>query len=88
MGLIDLLQPVYSALPMVRPPEKEGTLKKKLMWTAVTLLMFFILGKIQLIGLESSAGHLLGGLQVILASEIGTLISAGISPIVLSSIIL
>ena len=88
MGLLDVLEPVYKALPVVRPPETEPPLKKKLLWSGIVLLLFFIMGRIELIGLTAAASEYLEGLQVILASEIGTLITAGITPIVMSSIIL
>ncbi len=88
MGLLDFLGPVYRILPEVRKPAKDPGIKTKILWSALALLIFFLLGRIELIGLSSAAQEQLAGLQVILASQIGTLITAGISPIVLSSIIL
>lgn len=88
MSILDLLEPIYSRLPEVRPPEVQPPLKKKLMWGGVALLLFFIMGNITVIGLEQSRLGELEALQVILASRIGTLITIGIGPIVLASIIL
>ncbi len=88
MGLLDLLEPVYSALPSVKAPEVEPPLKRKLMWSALALTLFFILGKITVIGLQSGVEDRLIGFQEILASQTGSLITAGIGPIVLASIIL
>ena len=88
VGLLDLFEPIYNALPEIKQPIKEVPLKKKLIWTGIALLLFYIMGNITLIGLAGVKGDELTNLQVILASNIGTLITAGISPIVLSSIIL
>ena len=88
MGLLDALQPVFRMLPEVKPPASEIPLKKKLMWTALALVIFFIMGNITLIGLDVARADYLAGIQTILASNMGTLISAGIGPIVLSSIVL
>ncbi len=88
MGLLDILQPIFRMLPEVKPPAGEVPLKKKLIWTSLVLVIFFIMGNITLIGLDSARADYLLGIQTILASNMGTLISAGIGPIVLSSIVL
>jgi len=89
MGLVEALEPVYSLLPSVRAPEVAPTLKKKLMWTALALLLFFTLGRISLIGIpHTDSENPLEAVQEILASSRGTLLSAGIGPIVFASIIL
>ena len=88
MTFLDALQPIFRLLPEVRPPAKELTLKTKLMWTSLALVIFFVMGNIALVGLDSARLDYLVGIQTILASNMGTLISAGIGPIVLSSIVL
>ena len=88
MTFLDALQPIFRLLPEVKPPAKELTLKTKLMWTSLALVIFFIMGNITLIGLDVARADYLLGIQTILASNMGTLISAGIGPIVLSSIVL
>ena len=88
MGLLDAMQPIFRLMPEVKPPEGEVPLKKKLIWTSLALVLFFIMGNITLVGLDSARGDYLAGLQTILASNMGSLISAGIGPIVLSSIVL
>ncbi len=79
---------MYRLLPEVKAPEVQPTLKKKLMWTAVVLVLFYVMGRVQLIGLDQQNVGNLQQLQLILASEIGSLITVGIGPIVLASIIL
>ncbi len=88
MGLLDILEPVYKALPEVKPPEVTPPLNKRIMWSGIALVLFFIMGNISLIGVEPQRIAFLEQLQTIIASNMGTLISAGIGPIVLSSIIL
>lgn len=88
MTFLDALQPIFKLLPEVKAPTTEVPLKKKIMWSALCLVLFFVMGKITLIGLDSARAGALENLQVILASQMGSIISAGIGPIVLSSIIL
>ncbi len=75
-------------LPSVKDPTKSLTIKDKLVWTAIVLVIFFILGSVMLIGINQSQLPQLEYLQMILASQIGSLITLGIGPIVLASIIL
>jgi len=76
------------ALPSVKDPEKVPTTRQKLLWTLIVLVVYFILASIKLIGLDPYKTRDLGMFQMILASEIGTLTTLGIGPIVLASIIL
>lgn len=90
MGLVEALEPIYSVIPSIKPPEVEPPLKRKLMWSGIALLMFFVLGRISLIGLPATGAQEtpLAAFQEILASQAGTLLTAGIGPIVFASIIL
>ena len=74
------------ALPSVKDPVKVPTTRQKLLWTLIVLVIYFMLGTITLIGIANT--QQLGFYQTILASDIGTLITLGIGPIVLASIIL
>ena len=70
-------------------PVKRLGFKDKLKWTGITLIAFFILGEVALFGLQQGAGgDVFGELRTILASNFGTLITLGIGPIVMSSIII
>ncbi len=88
MSILDILEPVYKMLPEVKAPEVAPPLKKKLIWSGLALLLFYIMGNIAVIGLSAFSEGALGNLQVILASKIGSLVTVGIGPIVLASIIL
>ncbi|WEL19901.1 preprotein translocase subunit SecY [Candidatus Nanohalococcus occultus] len=86
------LMKVAGFLPSVREPEKEQSLKEMLSWTGVVLLLYFILGSINIYGADSQAVAQaltqLETMQTILGAQIGTIITLGISPIVTSSIVL
>ncbi|MFH0906328.1 MAG: preprotein translocase subunit SecY [archaeon] len=75
-------------LPSVSAPKKANTITSKLAWTGIVLALYFIMGSIRLLGLDPVQTANLGMYQTILASDLGTLISLGIGPIVLASIIL
>ncbi|HOD89745.1 MAG TPA: preprotein translocase subunit SecY [archaeon] len=85
MSFYSVLQRI---LPSVKDPVKVPPVKKKLIWTGIVLVLFFILGTIPLLGLSPAALQQLTFYQMVTASNIGTLISLGIGPIVLASIIL
>ncbi len=80
---------ILQSLPSVAKPSKTLGFKDKIKWTTITLVTFFILGEIALFGIESGAtGDIFGELRVIMASKFGTIITLGIGPIVMASIIL
>ncbi len=88
MSILQALKPIYRLLPEVKAPEEKRPLNKRLMWTGLVLLIFFIMGNTEVVGLSTQSVGRLEQLQILLASQIGTLITVGIGPIVLASIIL
>ncbi|MFH1802584.1 MAG: preprotein translocase subunit SecY [archaeon] len=83
------LKNILYNLPEVRKPtEKKLSFNVKLKWTLIVLAAFFIMANIDLYGISENALGNLEFLQTILASQFGTIISLGIGPIVMSSIIL
>jgi len=83
------LKSVLFNLPEVRKPlEKKLSFNQKLRWTLMILAAFFIMANIPLYGLSTNALEQLKFLQVIFATQFGSIISLGIGPIVMSSIIL
>lgn len=79
---------LYNLPEVKKPSEKKLSFNVKLKWTIIMLVAFFVLANINLYGLSSNALGNLEFLQVILASQFGTIMSLGIGPIVMSSIIL
>lgn len=89
---IEFIRPAIKYLPEVKLPGRHVHFKEKLFWTALALLLFFVMGVIYPYGVtiekleESIRGF--SQLQLIFASSIGSIVSAGIGPIVTASIIL
>lgn len=80
---------IFSYIPeVISPPEKKVSFNTKLKWTLVILGLFFILANIPLYGLSFNALERFEHLAVILGTDFGSIISLGIGPIVMASIIL
>tara|TARA_Y100000310_G_scaffold45623_1_gene42494 strand:- start:257 stop:1648 length:1392 start_codon:yes stop_codon:yes gene_type:complete len=83
------IRPILYNLPEVKKPaEKKLDFNKKLKWTLMILAAFFILANIPLYGLSANSLERFEFLAVILGTDFGSVISLGIGPIVMSSIIL
>ena len=84
-----VLRTILSYLPEVRKPtEKKVSFNVKLKWTLIVLGAFFILYNIPLHGLSSNSLERFKYLATILGTDFGSIISLGIGPIVMASIIL
>jgi preprotein translocase subunit SecY len=80
---------ITQAFPEVRKPEVQKlAFKKKLIWTGITLILFFILSYIPLIGLGQNSLQQFEYLSIILGASFGSIISLGIGPIVTASIVM
>lgn len=76
-------------LPEVSSPtEKKLSFNIKLRWTIIVLAAFFILANIQLYGLRTEALMRFEYIAILLGTDFGSIISLGIGPIVMASIIL
>jgi len=80
---------LFNFIPEVKAPsEKKLDFKTKLKWTLVVLIAFFVLANISLFGLSANALSRFEYLAIILGTDFGSIISLGIGPIVMASIIL
>ncbi len=86
--MFEAIKPITDVLPEVKRPERAPALKEKLLWTGAALLIFYVLGQIYPIGVDVSRIARFERLEILLGSKTGTLITAGIGPIVLASIFL
>lgn len=76
-------------LPEVKhPQEKKLSFNVKLKWTIIILAAFFILANISLYGLKTEALMKFEYIAILLGTDFGSIISLGIGPIVMASIIL
>lgn len=83
------LRGIFSYIPEVRKPEeKKLGFGVKMKWTLTVLVAFFILANISLFGLSNNALERFEYLAIILGTQFGSLISLGVGPIVMASIIL
>ena len=83
------LRKIFNYIPEVKKPdEKKLGFNVKLKWTLVILGAFFILANIPLFGLSNNALEQFEFLAIILGTDFGSIISLGIGPIVMASIIL
>lgn len=82
-------QDILKNLPEVKgPTEKKLSFNVKLKWTLIVILSFFVLANISLYGLAENSLKRFEYLAIILGTDFGSIISLGIGPIVMASIIL
>ncbi len=83
------LRGIFNYIPEVRKPEeKKVGFNVKLKWTIAILVLFFALANISLFGLSNNALERFEYLAIILGTDFGSIISLGVGPIVMASIIL
>ena len=86
---INLIKPLMFLIPEVAQPKLEIKKQQKFIWTAIILFIFLICSQIPLYGIHKSEGSdPLHWMRVILASNRGTLMELGISPLITSSMIM
>jgi len=89
MRFLHLVKPVMCILPEVAQPDRKIPFREKMVWTAMTLFIFLVCCQIPLYGIVTSkSSDPFYWMRVILASNRGTLMELGISPIVTSSMVM
>src|SRR5215210_523058 len=84
-----VVKKVSPFIPQVEKPKKKITLRNKLIWTGVALLIYFTMGQVQLYGIITNpANDPLAFARVIFAAQQGTLIELGIGPIVTAGLLM
>ncbi|KAI8338169.1 SecY subunit domain-containing protein [Chlamydoabsidia padenii] len=87
--VLHLVRPFMAVLPEIAQPDRKVPFNQKVMWTAVTLFIFLVMSQVPLYGIMSSdSSDPLFWMRVILASNRGTLMELGITPIVTSGMIM
>ncbi|KAG2179809.1 hypothetical protein NQZ79_g3722 [Umbelopsis isabellina] len=87
--ILHLVRPFMSMLPEIATPDRKVPFNQKLLWTAVTLFIYLVMSQVPLYGIMSSdSSDPLYWMRVILASNRGTLMELGITPIVTSGMIM
>ncbi|KAL0584719.1 hypothetical protein ABG067_005457 [Albugo candida] len=86
---LHLIRPVMCVLPEVAQPDRKIPFREKVLWTLITLFIFLVCCQIPLYGIQTSkSSDPLYWMRVILASNRGTLMELGISPIVTSGLVM
>lgn len=85
---LDLVKPFEPFLPEVIAPQRKVAFNQRVMWTGVTLLIFLVMLEIPLYGIVLlDLLDPLFWLRMMLASNRGTLMELGVSPIVLAGMV-
>ena len=85
---LGIFKPLARFLPEAKPPRRKVGFNEKLLWTAVALIIYLIMGEIPLFGLATGQSFEMSYLRVIFASNTRTLLELGIGPIVTAGLIL
>lgn len=86
---IELFKPIARFFPDIKPPERKVGFNEKIFWTAMALIIYFVMSQVPLYGIGNAGlNDPLGSLRVIFASNRGTLMELGIGPIVTAGLIL
>jgi len=86
---IDLVKPCMCVLPEVSTPDRKIPFREKLLWTAISLFVFLVCCQIPLYGIMTNkSADPFYWMRVILASNRGTLMELGISPVVTSGMVM
>jgi protein transport protein SEC61 subunit alpha len=87
--LLYMLKPAMVVVPEVETPDRKTTLKTKMIWTGVITLIYLLCCQIPIYGInKTEESDPFYWMRVILASNRGSLMELGISPLVTSSMIM
>lgn len=86
---LSLVKPAMCILPEVHAPDRRVPFREKVLWTLISLAVFLVCCQIPLYGIRTSrSADPFYWMRVILASNRGTLMELGISPIVTSGMVM
>jgi len=87
---LSILDPILKFIPSVKKPSSPLSFREKMKWTGLILLVYFMMFSTPAIGVSVSALNqpVMQLISIIFAARIGYIITVGITPIVLSSILL
>ncbi|MBU0497498.1 MAG: preprotein translocase subunit SecY [Candidatus Thermoplasmatota archaeon] len=83
-----VLKPLIERWPAVSKPEGHVNFRTKIIWTALCLIIYFILTNILIYGVSGTVLDMFAGFRAIMAGASGSIVHLGIGPIVTASIIL
>lgn len=87
--LLHLVRPFLNVLPEVQNADRRVPFREKFLYTAVSLFIFLVCSQLPLYGIHSATGSdPFYWMRVILASNRGTVMELGITPIVTSGLVM
>ncbi len=88
MGTLDVMARIADYMPTAKKPERKPSLYERLFWTAMALIAYLIMANTPLYGIPIQPQQQVLLIQVIFASNRGTLMELGIGPIVTAGLIM
>ncbi|PSO05630.1 hypothetical protein B9Q12_00035 [Candidatus Marsarchaeota G2 archaeon ECH_B_SAG-G06] len=85
---LSALASVAKYLPAAEKPAQKPSLREKLAWTGLALVVYLIMSDIPLFGIPPQVSNQFSVLNLIFASKQGTLMQLGIGPIVTAGMIM
>jgi preprotein translocase subunit SecY len=86
---LEFIRPLLKYIPEVELPKGHVPFKEKMIWTIAILFLFFVMGVVYPVNIGPTDLPIsYQQFAIVFASHMGTIISAGIGPIVTASIIL
>ncbi|EIE21947.1 SecY protein [Coccomyxa subellipsoidea C-169] len=86
---LELVRPFLTVLPDIELPERRVSFREKAAYTAVALFVFLVCSQLPLYGIKTNSGSdPFYWARVIMASNRGTCMELGISPIVTSGLVM
>jgi len=86
MGM--MFSEILNYIPTIRYPERQVIFKERLVWTLISLIIYFMLSNLPLIGVSSESLAYFEQISIIFGAAMGTFAMLGIGPIVTASIIM
>lgn len=83
-----ILENIVQIIPTVKRPKGHVSFRRKVFWTVLMLVMYFVMTNIPIVGLSESNSDAFGRFRGILAGQQGSIMQLGIMPIVTASIVL
>ena len=89
LRLLSMIKPALGFLPEIERPNRKIGMRERLIWTGIALFIYLLCCQIPLYGVaKASNADPFYWVRVILASNRGTLMELGITPIVTSGMIM
>lgn len=88
MGLLNAMARIADYLPTAAKPRVKPSMYERLFWTGIALVVYMIMANTPLYGISTAGPEQILLIQIIFASNRGTLMELGIGPIVTAGLIM